>query len=265
MPEGPEVKIITDNLQKLISNQKLLEVNILSGRYTKSSVQGIELLNFPNKCQRVYCKGKLIIFELDNELTVWNTLGMSGKWTKKKSKHARVEFVFENNTIYFDDVRNFGTLKVSQSSKDLNKKLKSLGPDMLSEEVLPDVFLRRIKKYPLKQICQVIMDQKIISGVGNYIKAEALYDAKISPMRMCGTLSYDEIRNLQASIVKIMKESYRVGGNSLKNYNNIHGKAGHYVNYLKVYGKEKDPDGRIVIKTKTADGRTTSWVPTVQK
>ena len=103
------------------------------------------------------------------------------------------------------------------------------------------------------------MNQKIISGCGNYIKAEALYYAKISPLRKIGSLTQSESDKLFEALRIIPRIAYNYKGLSIKDYTDQYGEKGTYENELKIYGRK---DAK---RTKTSDGRITHWDPTVQK
>ena len=190
---------------------------------------------------------------------------MTGKWSYDVNNHSRVKFSLNDGDVYFSDVRNFGTLKFEKSAEKLKKKLFALGPDMLSEKISDEEFIQRIRKRKNKLICQALMDQKVISGVGNYLKAECLYYAKISPYEKCNTLTDDQLIILHTTIRQIINLSYQSGGATIKNYANLDGKIGKYSRRFAVYNQKSDPEGRVVVKEKTPDGRTTHWVPEVQE
>ena len=108
------------------------------------------------------------------------------------------------------------------------------------------------------------MDQSVVSGVGNYVKAEALWRARISPHR-----AVSDIEDLSLAIIKkccqeVLVSSYSHGGASIKNYRRPDGSLGEYASRFAVYNQKEDPDGNLVVKEATTDGRTTHWVPTVQ-
>ena len=120
MPEGPEVRKNIDFL-KNYENRLITDVQIISGRYTKKPIVGLEsfLSEVASKkviLKEVSCKGKFIYMNFDNGMTLFSTLGMSGVWSPIESKHARVVFAlpFKNlkgelvvDTVYFTDIRNF--------------------------------------------------------------------------------------------------------------------------------------------------------------
>ncbi len=211
------------------------------------------------------CHGKFIFIILENEWAIWNTLGMSGTWSGTRNKHSRVKICLGGESIFFNDIRNFGTLKIVRGKDLLINKLNSLGPDMLNDDVKNDDFLRRIRACNKKTIAQAVMDQSVISGVGNYLKAESLYISKISPHRACKSLSDQEIILLNESIKKTIRASYDTGGATISTYSGFEGEIGEYSQRFLVYNQKTDPHGNTVIKEKTKDGRTTHWVPEVQE
>lgn len=265
MPESPEVLIITEQLANLCIGKKLTSVSELGGRYSKSKPPGYDDLigQLPLRIVNIQCHGKFIYWELENENYLWCTLGMTGQWSRTKTKHYAVGLNIDNQSIYLNDPRHFGTIRFIKGAQEMIWKLNSLGPDMFTE---PDYnkFHQIIGRGKNKAIVQLLMDQKQLSGIGNYIKCESLYRARISPWRKCNTLSLQETRRLRGSVIDVMNESYRAGGATLATYRDFDGKAGGFSKHLKVYDKVVDPLGNKVIAETTPDKRTTYWVPGFQ-
>jgi len=268
VPEGPEVKRIVDRLQEELAGQTLTSIKILGGRYEKHGApQGYEefVVNLPAKITDVQCKGKFIFMRFSNGFSMWNTLGMSGFWSENKHKHARFSLGTSNKQVYFCDTRNFGTLKFVKSRKQLIEKLDSLGPDMLSEEVSDSLFLSRLRKKNSKTIVEALMDQKIISGVGNYLKSESLYLAGISPHKKVEELTDEKLEVLNKAIQSTIRSSYISGGATIHTFLDYDGKEGKYSRRFAVYNQKRDIENHIVLRETTKDGRTTFWVPEKQK
>lgn len=268
MPEGPECRRIGIQLAKRVSGRQLTDIKILSGRYQKNDPPtGFDKIMewTPVGIHGAGVHGKFIFFLLEGEWSIWSTLGMSGSWTNEPTKHSRVEFVLNDGSVFFTDPRNFGTLKFVRGKQQLIDKLESLGPDLLAEEIDDWKFAEHLLKKKKKTISQVLMDQSILSGVGNYVKAEALYNAKISPHRIISDLGMHEISDLNKSIRSVLVESFESGGATIKTYTDMSGKIGEFSQKFAVYGQKIDPDGNEVIKEKTKDGRMTHWVPSIQK
>lgn len=268
MPEGAEVKLFGESLATVVSGKELESVDVLSGRYTKSQVEGLDLLNarLPAKVVGVGVHGKFLYWIVTNDVFIYNTLGMTGSWSVKETKHSRVVFVMtDGSRVYFNDQRNFGTLKMVPGRQELVKKLQSLGPDMLSEQVSDARFTDSLMKRPDWTLAEALMDQSLVCGVGNYVKAESLYRAQLSPHREVKSLGPADFSKLKQCIQIVLQEAYQRGGASIQTYRDFDGNEGEYSQRFLVYNQDQDPNGNKVVREKTADGRTTHWVPAVQK
>lgn len=288
MPEIAEVALTAEILEKYFKNKTLLAFDFISGRYTKKSPEGYDdfMEALPLKVKKINSRGKFLWFELYNpkEKTekswyIWNTFGLTGLWSLYEPEHARAMLAFKNEEVaFFSDTRNFGTLKFSTDKKALKKKLESLSPDFLKDD---DFDLYKINKYKIP-IVKILMDQKKIgSGIGNYLVAEILYRAKLSPHRKGNSLTSDEIDNLEYWIKYVIKLSYvdnHIGymvnleeeAQKLKRTNyhpdiKLKEKTFEFL----IYHKKEDPFGNKIKAEKIIGSgknkRTTYWVPAVQK
>jgi len=268
MPEGPEVKTTVDFL-KSYEGKKLTKLTVLSGRYTKKPIVNMNNPSWklPLNLETVNCKGKFIYFCFQGEVLFFNTLGMTGMWSNNVSNHSRIKLEFEGESVplFYNDMRNFGTFKISLSKKDLDKKLQSLGPDFLKDGWGPETFFNLLKKKPNKTITEFLMNQKNVCGIGNYLKAECLYAAKISPHRFCAHITTTESDKLFHACRRIIQLSYKTGGATIQNYRKPNGEKGLYSQRFAVYNQKTSPCGNEIIKEQTLDKRTTHWVPAVQK
>jgi len=273
-PEGVEItlmaKYINENIIKEDKKEhcKLLEVKVVSGRYLTHSLPkhyqefNKSLKTTPLSIQPIHSKGKLIYLTFDDsEWNIWITLGLTGHLITTEHKHTRVVFKTTNGDFYLDDTRNFGTLTFAESHKELEKKLTTLGPDLFQDTSLTaaDFLTLARKMKPETIIALALVDQKrMVSGIGNYLRAEILYEAGISPFRKLKDLSDAELKSIYKAAHKIMKISYE---SQLE-----HPEDNLFYGYdFKVYMRETDPDGRPVENDKLADGRTIWWVKDAQK
>lgn len=108
------------------------------------------------------------------------------------------------------------------------------------------------------------MSQQVLAGVGNYIKAEALFKARISPHRVVSEISEQRLKLLYQSCREIALEAYLLKGNSFHSFVDSEGKRGTYSDKLLIYRQKIDPYGNKIIKEETKDGRTTHWSDTIQ-
>ena len=292
MPEGSEVKCVADTLNILYANKVIMEINFdtrsryyTSGRSDIKPAQlkilqdfhrGIEELRkrLPLKVLLVRSRGKKIIFELEDDTYLVSSLGMEGRWIPfpkvPKGDHSNLWLSFGTNgvveeTAYYDDSRHFGALEFCFSKQGLESRLADLGPDMLQDNVTKEQWASILKNSRIKrkQICDLLLEQERVAGIGNYLRAEILYRAKIRPDRSLGDLSDDEIERLRVHTIETMKESYAQGGCTLKSYWDPLGRKGNFE--CVVYGQKADPDGNPVQVNTFKDGRSMHWCPAVQK
>lgn len=245
MPEGPEVKTIADKLRDIIVNK-----TIIKSRFKNANNQKIE---------RVTSYGKKLIFHLSNDQAIVTSFGMEGRWLiNQKGNHTHSYLALSDNiTLYYDDSRKFGSVKLIPN---IDLYLHKYGPDMLDDPISEQDWINIFQHTGRRQISTVITDQHVIAGVGNYLKSEILYDARIRPDRV--TLSVKELLQLRKSTYKIIQESYRHNGLTLRTYWAPDGTKGTY--HHRVYQRETDPYGNHVRASTFNDGRTTFWVPTLQ-
>jgi len=275
MPEGPEVKYLTNCLNTNLKGKTLEKITINRGRYQKHGPpKGFNKIikELPLKVKSISCYGKFIWWEFTNsELTLWNTLGMSGWWNVDgDEKHNNLSFYFKKETVYFNDVRNFGTFIFCDKSN-LEKKLSKFGPDILeydskNKDKGINLFKEKLnKKRDDMYIASALLDQGIAAGCGNYIRAEVLYLAKISPYRKLEDLEEKEIELIWNLLQQVGYNYYnkKLG----KKLGIIDGKykfAEDYKRQFLIYTQDKDIKGNIIVHEKIKD-RTIHYVPKLQK
>lgn len=298
MPEGPEVRRSADWLSQQLAGKKIINAFAgKRGRYVLNPPEGFkEFLGElagrgAARVVEVNCKGKFMWWKLDfnRKMTgperseepwyLWITYGMSGQWSSDETKHAAFGINYNDTgstvdsqggfvqpeSLYFNDIRHFGTLKFVNSTAAHTKKLATLGPDVLRDPLTTLEFATRLNKRMNRTIAEALMDQSVVSGVGNYVKAEALYLAELSPHRVVSHLLLDEIERLRQQVVNVVKASYATGGATFSTYKNPDGSRGEAQQRFVVYGNKTDPMGNPVVREETLDGRTTHWVPAIQK
>lgn len=265
MPEGPEVRTIVDTLNSSLKNTKVIQVEVLPQSKYASVWVGAQKPQVPFIIQKVSCKGKQIYFHLDSNRYLYSHLIMTGKWLWKEGKYTHVKFHFEDGkVIYYDDSRKWGHLEWLNQSQ-YEKKLQETGPDLLAGEMTLELWKKLFsnKRLQKKQVCDLLMSQKHIAGIGNYLKAEILYRARIRPDRVLSALNEGEIVFLYETAVKTIKESYLSKGLTIATYETPDGSKGSFK--LLVYDKKSDHEGNKVVTGKFKDNRTTHWVPAIQK
>lgn len=227
-----------------------------------------------------------VVEESDYLRSIWITLGMSGKFVSETANSA-ANYMHENensaedgarwyldfwdpnnertNRIYYHDTRNFGTLRFSLSESELTKKLSTIGLDILDPRTTVEGFLAVMDRTkPTVNVSKFLMDQKKISGVGNYILSEGLYRGNIDPFACISELTEQQKRTLFDEIQATAQLSYASQGvTRLKggSYRTPDGGIGKFQFNLQCYGQEKCPRGRPVIReTEGPHGRTIWYV-----
>lgn len=263
MPEGPECKLTTNYLQEKLGDKILTEVTILSGKYKDKNPVGYqEFVQFlPFNIVEIGCKGKLIYFVCHTEertFYILNSLRMTGRWQNYQDEYCRWVFKCSDGTeCWFRNPRSFATIDFV-SEEDWQTKLNGLGPDIMTDEFSLDIWRHLLTKYKRKNITSLLMDQSIMAGCGNYIKAEVLYRARVSPHRKAGSLDENESKLIYQALKDVTDIAYNQKGVSIRDYTNADGDKGEYQNFLQIYGQ---PHAK---KEKTPDGRVTHWDPSVQ-
>ena len=305
MPEINEVRHYADFIKSKMKNKKIIDIKILNGRYkTHGPFTKYESLkkDIPIKLLDVKTKGKFLYMVLENDYYIFSTLGLSGGWcylkndAKKYSfskvvdgyaqyslkesisgylnnaiKHLNVEFKIDQGSLYYYDVLSFGTLKVIQGIEELNKKLKLIGPDIMEHDTTLEVFKNQLLKPKNlnKAIGIVIMNQKVISGIGNYLRADILYLSKISPFRKVDKLSNKEIEEIFKNSKILTWGDYDIKmAKKLKIITKETKMPNDYDRMFFVYSYDEDIHGHKIIKKELFEGsqkRYIYYVPEIQK
>lgn len=275
MPEGVEIRLSADSIRPLIQNKIIVDPWFAGGRYYNKFPKGFQEFRDHkfHKVIDVNTKGKFMYWSFDSGHYMFCTYGMTGQWSPTISDHPCLVLNYVSNPnedrkqIYFNDIRHFGTIQFTDNKQKLDKKLKSLGWDPLDHGFTDEdlKFIKRKCSRTKKPIGEILMKQSIFAGVGNYIRAEALYLAKISPWRQSDVMSTAGIQTLCNSIVEVMKDSYRMKGATILTYKDPFGARGEYSSCFKAYRQKTDPTGNLIMKKNTADGRAMYWCPAIQK
>lgn len=261
MPEGPECHKIARRLESTLKSNRVSAFRIHGGRYEKhgppdgysdftaacDSSGGLEVIG-------VGAHGKLIVMFLSGDWTMLITLGLSGTWSKSKTKHCDVSLLMADGLkMWFKDQLHYGTVRFVRWST-MEKKVLALGPDVTVKDprFTKKYWRSLIERYRHWDISKLLMDQGKIAGIGNYLKAEILYDSKVAPDSLVGNIPEEYVERLWNSIMELPRHYFILQLTTRFKYG------------LKVYNKKKDPFGNHVCKMKAGDGRTSHWVPEVQ-
>ena len=257
MPELPEVEVVKRSLEKKIQNLVIKKVKINDGnlRYAVDKKKICKLSG--KKIQKIKRRSKYLIFKFDNKSIMLVHLGMTGKFIfvnknkkfktsfyydldkKKDKKHDRIIFFLQDKKkLIYNDVRKFGFFKFLEKNKcESNVHLINLGPEPLKK----NFNLNYLKNYVHKRnrsIKNILMDQKCVSGLGNIYVNEILFFSGVKPSRKVKNLNDFELKNIVKNTKKILRNSIKLGGSSIKDFSSDDGKKGKFQQYFSVYGRE---------------------------
>lgn len=280
MPEASELRVAADFLRSRYVGWDIDAIGVTpNGRYKDEPPRGLERLRSflrttdPVTLQDVTTRGKFMWWSLwwrNQPLRLHCTFGMSGMWKPVPAtdeKHAGLYVIFRDahgrkQHACFVDPRHFGTIAISFHVRELEAKLKQLGPDPFGEDFtgtnLKALFDSR-KIGADVPICEVLMDQRIFCGVGNYVRAEALWESRIDPWRPAASLSDNEWDSLTAAARDVILRSYEAQGATLHTYRTAEGAKGKFE--FMVYGRDEDAHGSPVETRRDSNGRTVHWAP----
>ncbi len=256
MPELPEVEIVKKSLDKKIRQKKVKKV-IVRNRNLRIKLPYNFKRYLENKTVvKVTRFSKYIIIYLSNNQYCLIHLGMSGtihligskdyEYQTNLSfynspalpkKHNHIEIIFENFKIIYNDPRRFGFFQIIENKNDLKDRLKHLGPEPFDKKFNLNYFCKYILNKN-RNIKNLLIDQKFVSGIGNIYASEILFLSKINPNRKIKLLNeYDCIKIINNS-KKVLANAIRKGGSSIRNFKNTEGKSGNFQDNFKVYQRE---------------------------
>ena len=246
MPELPEVETIMTLIRKRILSKKIIKTKVLNPK-----------LRWPIDTKRVrelkgciirdvFRRGKYLVIKFNRkDQTLIIHLGMTGiisfsySERYRKNKHDHFLVYFEDFILIFNDVRKFGSIHLCNNFDDMFL-IKTLGPEPLSNK-FNSKYIYDVAKKRSCGIKQLIMNQKVVAGIGNIYATESLFLSKIHPSMTASNLSISQAKKLTINIKSVLLESIDMGGTTIKDYINAEGKPGYFVQKLLIYQKEYCP------------------------
>lgn len=261
MPELPEVETVVRSVRHRVAGQKIITAEVNSKRVTRNGFAETIAGLTGAVIEGVRRHGKQIFFDLDRGV-LYIHLGMTGKllWNTTPTKFARAVLYFDEGTLIYDDIRQFGRFEFHE---DIPATVKKIGPDALA--VTFDEFYARLQKRS-GFIKPLLLNQTFIGGVGNIYADEALFAARIHPRAIANKLSKNRARELYKSIREILTLAVEHRGSSISNYVDSDGAGGSYQQQHNVYGRDGKPCPRCgkTIRRVVLGQRGTHYCPGCQ-
>lgn len=271
MPELPEVETVRLGLASHLIGKKIKSAQALHKRATNSkSIAPLSSIS-GSKIVEVKRRGKFLWLELNRPEVVVAHLGMSGQFLIQPKrvnpeKHLRARFDLGNFELRFVDQRTFGWVAIDQTIDGVPALASHISRDPFDPDFDIDEVATHFKKRKV-EIKKALLDQSIMSGVGNIYADEALWLAKINPLRSCEKLDLREIQTVIKAAKKVMARAIKAGGTSFDDlYINVNGESGYFERALAVYGREEEPCRRCgkVIKRIVLANRSAHFCPKCQ-
>ncbi|MEV0036926.1 bifunctional DNA-formamidopyrimidine glycosylase/DNA-(apurinic or apyrimidinic site) lyase [Streptomyces sp. NPDC050804] len=257
MPELPEVEVVRRGLERWVSGRTVAETEVLHPRAVRRHLAGAEDFAARLKGHTIGTarrRGKYLWLPLaDTETAVLGHLGMSGQLLVRPEdapdeKHLRIRVRFADTLgteLRFVDQRTFGGLSLHETTPDgLPDVISHIARDPLDPAFVDGDFhtALRLRRTTVKR---ALLDQSLISGVGNIYADEALWRAKVHYERPTATFTRPRSVELLGHVRDVMNAALAVGGTSFDSlYVNVNGESGYFDRSLDAYGREAEPCGR---------------------
>lgn len=251
MPELPEVEVVRLGLTEHVTNRTVAAVEVRHPRSVRRHLAGE--IDFAARLagRQIRCaqrRGKYLWLDLGNEEALLAHLGMSGQMriqppgaTDEAHLRVRFRFVDRGPELRFVDQRTFGGLSVEEVLDGLPTPIAHIGRDPLDPLFDPDAVVAGIRRRHTS-LKRALLDQTLVSGIGNIYADEALWRARLHGSRPTATLTRAQGRTVLAAVTQVMTEALAAGGTSFDSlYVNINGASGYFDRSLAAYGQAGRP------------------------
>ncbi|WP_175614934.1 DNA-formamidopyrimidine glycosylase [Piscibacillus halophilus] len=273
MPELPEVETVRRTLEPIIKGKKIKDVIIHYAGIIKEPNDSLAFKHriIGQKFTQVDRLGKFLIFHLSDDRLV-SHLRMEGKYgvyehSEPLEPHTHIIFQLDDGKeLRYRDVRKFGTMHLKEPSHLLSTPpLNKLGVEPFSEHFTSEYLFQKLRR-TTRRIKPALLDQAIVTGLGNIYVDEVLYKSHIHPERIANTITFEEAKMLQQHTVQVLQEAVEHGGSSIRSYLNSLGEVGLFQLRISVYGKEGEscPSCHTTIEKIKVGGRGTHFCPKCQ-
>lgn len=288
MPELPEVETTVRDLQKKVPGRTFVDVwTDWEKTVKKPEFEEFRKTLIGKKIESVRRRAKLILFDLseDKTLLIHQKLTghlLLGKWERKNDKwitsspllldkmntFIHLLFTLDNGEMLaLSDLRKFAKVELWDARElEESEEMKSLGPEPLEDGFTFEKF-KRILVGKKGKIKQVLMDPKVIVGIGNIYSDEILFEAKVHPFKPASSLTSEELKGIYEAIPKILNKSIKAKGESISDWRTLEGSKGFFDQYRKIYRRtgENCPRCGALISRKKIGGRSAHFCSKCQK
>lgn len=255
MPELPEVETVRTGLEPVMTGRVIAQADVRRPDLRWPFPQNMAQRLTGQRIERLRRRSKYILADLSSGETLLIHLGMSGRLLidgaqtarfeqahSAPGKHDHVILTMDSGTrITFNDPRRFGAMDLMETATaEAHRLLASIGPEPLSNAFSVETLVAAFKdrRAPVRAL---LLDQRVVAGLGNIYVAEALWRAGIAPMRPAGRISRARLERLTAAIRETLRDAIAAGGSSLRDYRQADGELGYFQHSFAVYGRDGEP------------------------
>ena len=261
MPELPEVETVRRVLLEIIPPEPIQDIIVNYPKIIQNvSVKEFTLRLKGEQLRNIDRKGKYLILHFRQEILI-SHLRMEGKYRFEKvlvpGKHDHILFQWPSGCLCYSDTRKFGTMHLFHREEDIFNltPLNKIGPEPFDEGMTP-TYLKQQFAAKKQAIKSTLLDQHIISGLGNIYVDEVLFRARIHPQRPTNTISDDELNLIIIEARAVLKEAIDCGGTSIRTFS-IGAMHGRFQHQLLIHGKQLCPHCQAPIEKIKVGGRGT--------
>lgn len=270
MPELPEVETTVRGLARYLEGERIARVAVNRPDLRRPFPPGLVQALTGARVTGLGRRAKYGLIHTDRDQTLVFHLGMSGRWRiepETADRHDHLVLQTESgHTLALNDARRFGSVDLAETEAlEAWPAFAALGPEPLGEALtvghLADAF--RGRSAPVKPL---LLDQRIVAGLGNIYVCEALHRAHIRPDREAGAVPRKAIERLVPAIKDVLAESIAAGGSTIRDYAQPNGELGYFATSWRVYGREGEACGcGGTVQRFVQGGRSTFWCRKCQK
>ncbi|MFI4896105.1 MAG: bifunctional DNA-formamidopyrimidine glycosylase/DNA-(apurinic or apyrimidinic site) lyase [Steroidobacterales bacterium] len=270
MPELPEVETTRRGIERALRAERITACSLYDRRLRWPIDAQLPQILAGQRLLSTRRRAKYLLLNLERGTLIVH-LGMSGSLRLQPNdtprlKHDHYELRFESGmSLRFHDPRRFGSLHYTEDDPAQHRLLRSLAPEPFDAAFNAD-YLRRITRARRAAIKQVLMNGRLVTGVGNIYASEALFRARVSPRRAASSLSLKQCAQLVRAVRAALAAAIRAGGTSLRDYVGTDGSPGEFRQKLYVYERNGKPCrvcGRLIRKI-TQGQRSSYFCPHCQ-
>lgn len=245
MPELPEVETTVRGLATVLEGQVIARIAVHRAGLRRAFPVDLAQALTGARVTGLSRRAKYGLIHTDRERTLVFHLGMSGRWRIDpddigKHDHLVLE-TGDGRVLSLNDARRFGSVDlVDEAALDAWPQFAALGPEPLGDDLTPQ-HLARAFAGRIAAVKLLLLDQRIVAGLGNIYVCEALFRAGIDPVREAGTVSLKALKLLVPAIRDVLEESIAAGGSTLRDYARPSGELGYFAKDWRVYGREGEP------------------------